>query len=84
MMRLLFSAVACSHLTTEDNVFMNTSSNNPGDTVQFYCKDGQTLAGNSAIYCMLTGSWSGTPPSCVGGMRTLSHPLAVVASLIDT
>ena len=71
MLRLLFFSVACSPLTTDANVFMNTSSSNPGDIVQFYCKNGQTLSGSSAIYCRLTGSWSGPPPSCVGGMKIL-------------
>ena len=61
-----FSAL-CSHLSTPANIITNTSSNAPGITVQFSCKNGGNISGNTVISCLHNGSWSGPVPTCVGG-----------------
>ena len=60
------STVACSRLSLPANVITNTSSNAPGVTVNFSCKNGNIL-GNAAITCLHNGSWSGSVPYCTSG-----------------
>ena len=60
------STVACSRLSLPANVITNTSSNAPGITVNFSCKNGN-IVGNSAISCLRNGSWSGSVPYCTSG-----------------
>ena len=60
------SSVACSRLSLPANVITNTSSNAPGITVNFSCKNGN-IVGNSAISCLRNGSWSGPVPYCTSG-----------------
>ena len=60
------SSVACSRLSLPANVITNTSSNAPGITVNFSCKNGN-IVGNSAISCLYNGSWSGSVPYCTSG-----------------
>uniref|UniRef100_H3AD23 Sushi, von Willebrand factor type A, EGF and pentraxin domain containing 1 n=1 Tax=Latimeria chalumnae TaxID=7897 RepID=H3AD23_LATCH len=44
--------------------YLNGSSFNYADSVQYVCFPGYELEGNAIRKCLLSGTWSGIPPSC--------------------
>ena len=63
---LVHAVVACPDLGIPNNGRRINSNFSLGEVVYFVCQDDYDMIGSSARVCQAdTGSWSGTPASCI-------------------
>ena len=78
---IIFSnfAAQCATNLSIDNGYVLFS----GDSklVAYQCYDGYRLVGSTSAECMQDGTWSSSPPECVGMIRKLCNCLINFATL---
>lgn len=63
---ILSSAISCGHPGVPANAVLTGELFTYGATVQYSCKGGQILTGNSTRVCQEDSHWSGALPHCSG------------------
>ena len=65
----LFSAeTTCPDLPNPTNGIVDIQGNTPGGSAVYLCNPGLSLIGSSRRICNVDGTWSGDPPTCIGGL----------------
>ena len=58
-------SVVCPDLNHPSNGTVSISSNFVGERANYNCKYGYRLSGSFSRVCQLSGTWSGTQPTCI-------------------
>ena len=65
---LFFAETTCPDLPNPTNGIVDIQGNTPGGSAVYLCNPGLSLIGSSRRICNVDGTWSGDPPTCIGGL----------------
>ena len=66
---LILTVMNCGALTNPTNgQVSHTAGTTYGQTAIYSCNTGYSLVGSSTRTCQATGDWSGSVPTCQGGL----------------
>ena len=63
---LSYSVVDCGTLNDPTNGLVTVSTTTYNSVAMYSCNIGRNLTGNDMRMCLVTGSWSGSEPTCPG------------------
>lgn len=73
-----YSYIICAETTCPDlpdpvDGIVDIQDNTPGGSAIYLCDPGLSLIGSSRRICNVDGTWSGEPPTCIGGLKDVSY-----------
>jgi len=67
MLRFVVYLESCSSLSAPGNGTITCPSTpKDGDVCSYACDNGNIISGTRSLTCQSDGTWSGSPPTCIG------------------